>query len=100
MKTEPTKRDLKRRKISEEDRTLMEIRYLFEPVKFYKTTYVTKSGETKTYVNRQVNKNKEHRNLTPEEIEFIKTHSATEIAKHFNKSSTWAYSRIAGNYTI
>lgn len=100
MKTNPTQRDLRRRKINEEDRTLMSIRYLFEPVKVYKTKYVNKEGETVYYNNIQINRGKQHRNLTPEEIEFVKHHTATEIAKHFNKSSTWAYARIAGNYTI
>lgn len=100
MKTEPTQRDLRRRKINEDDRTLMSIRYLFEPVKVYKTKYVNKKGETIYYDNKQIDRSKQKRNLTPEEIDFVKRHSANEIAKHFGKSTTWAYSRIAGNYTI
>ncbi len=100
MKTNPTQRDLRRRKITEDERILMSLRYLFEPVKVYKTEYVNKRGETVFYENRQISRTKEHRDLTKEEIEFIHNHSAYEIAKHFNKSTTWAYARKTGNYTI
>lgn len=100
MKANPTKRDLRRRKISEDDRTLMDIRYLFEPYKVYTSKYVDKNGNEKVYSNPVITKKKEHRELTAEEIEFIHKHSACEIAKHFGKSTTWAYSRKAGNYTI
>lgn len=100
MKTNPTARDLKRRKYTEDDRIIMSLRYLFNPVKIYKTEYVNKKGEKVYYVNKQCYRGKEHRDLTKEEIEFIHTHSAYEIAKRFNKSTTWAYARMAGNYTI
>lgn len=101
MKTDPSPRDLKRRKYTEEDRILMSIRYLFTTVKVYKTEYVNKEGKKVVYENIQVYKGKEHRELTKEEIEFIRSHSAYEIAKHFNKSTSWAYSRMLGNsYTI
>lgn len=100
MKTNPSPRDLKRRKYTEDDRTIMSLRYLFNPVKFYKTEYVNKKGEKVVYTHTHAYKGREHRDLTREEIEFIHSHSAYEIAKHFNKSTTWAYGRIAGNYTI
>lgn len=37
--------------------------------------------------------------ITKEDMEYIKTHSAVEIAKHFNRSTTWAYSRMNGTKT-
>lgn len=43
-------------------------------------------------------KNK-HEPITKEDMEYIKTHSAVEIAKHFNRSTTWAYSRMNGTKT-
>ena len=43
-------------------------------------------------------KNK-HEPITNEDMEYIKTHSAVEIAKHFNRSTTWAYSRMNGTKT-
>lgn len=100
MKTNPTQKDLKRRKISEDDRILMSLRYLFNPVKIYTSEYINKKGQKVIHEHRHEYKGKVHRDLTKEEIEFIHTHSAYEIAKHFNKSSSWAYARIAGNYTI
>lgn len=43
-------------------------------------------------------KNK-HEPITKEDMEYINTHSAVEIAKHFNRSTTWAYSRMNGTKT-
>lgn len=88
------------RKIPEEDRVLMSLKFLFEPSKCYEQKYLTKDGKEKTYINRQVLKRRETRAMTAEEINFVKTHSAIEISKRFGRSTSWSYGRIAGNYTV
>lgn len=68
---------------------------------------VSESGEINNDINSdKINtpqpkpkpKNK-HEPITKEDMEYIKTHSAVEIAKHFNRSTTWAYSRMNGTKT-
>lgn len=70
---------------------------------------VSESGEVNNDINILTNdkeqskpkprpKNK-HEPITKEDMEYINTHSAVEIAKHFNRSTTWAYSRMNGTKT-
>lgn len=65
-----------------------------------KSKYIKKNGEESVYTYTKLREVKTKRMLTSDEIEYINTHSATEIAKHFNKSTTWAYNRKSGNYYI
>lgn len=76
---------------------------------FQEVPNVSESGE----VNNDINSDKiskeqpkpkpkpknKHEPITKEDMEYIKTHSAVEIAKHFNRSTTWAYSRMNGTKT-
>ena len=39
------------------------------------------------------------RTLTDEEIVYLKSHTITECRRYFNKSTTWVYNRLAGDYT-
>lgn len=78
---------------------------------FQKVPDVSESGEVNNDINILKNdkeqpkpktkpkpKNK-HEPITKEDMEYINTHSAVEIAKHFNRSTTWAYSRMNGTKT-
>ena len=70
---------------------------------------VSESGEINNDINNdKINKAqpkpkpekiRKHEPITKEDMEYIKTHSAVEIAKHFNRSTTWAYSRMNGTKT-
>lgn len=83
-----------------DSKALSDLKFLFEPVKVYKLKYIKKNGEAVYYINRQIYKGKEHRNMTTDEIDFVNTHSAPQIAKHFGKSTSWAYARKSGKYVI
>lgn len=78
---------------------------------FQEVPDVSESGEINNDINILTNdkeqpktrpkprpKNK-HEPITKEDMEYINTHSAVEIAKHFNRSTTWAYSRMNGTKT-
>lgn len=79
--------------------TLKQIKKLFEEGEDRPKVIKAKSGKTYNYnIKYKYNKIK-RRNLTEEEINYIQTHTAIEIQKHFNKSTSWVYARIAGDYT-
>lgn len=74
------------------------IRYLFEPYSCYNVYYTKKNGERKCYQSTYIKKTQAPTPLTDEDIEFIQTHTITQIAKQFNKSTTWCYRRKGGYY--
>lgn len=76
---------------------------------FQEVPNVSESGEVNNDINSdKTNKTQpkpkprpknKHEPITKEDMEYINTHSAVEIAKHFNRSTTWAYSRMNGTKT-
>lgn len=84
------------KEIQEYNRILKQIKNLFTEDK-QGTYYQTVNG--KTYKYEKIYVKRPRRNLTEEEITYLKTHSVTECSRYFNKSTTWVYDRLAGDYT-
>lgn len=84
------------KELQEYNRILKQIKNLFIEDK-HGTYYQTING--KVYKYEKIYIKRPRRNLTKEEIAYLKSHTVKECSEYFKKSTTWVYDRLAGDYT-